>query len=306
MKFSVVFFLLLVVASASVINAEKDKEKEKEKKAKKVKKAKKKVKEAKEDYEKDLAEARADYEELKKKLKKKYDEEVEKHMDEYSAFKEKAEQMEALGKQVSYTFSKNLKPAVLWYNKYAPKDACSVKEAQAISKMMRELFNGILNSRGFDKVEWYLKATEMLIPGGRQLRGIDREEREEEERVLSSCHVWCRESATLCYAYCGGWCGRRRLGGKDQEEDKGKPIAIYEQSPHQFEAVTVDVARNLETGCQDLMRLIADNASGFQESCLEALKGVVCRATFDDISDLVKAKVDGKNLQGGDGEDGGD
>ena len=219
-------------------------------------------------------------------------------MDDYTTLKDTAAHMEALGKKVSYAFSKNLKPSVTWYNKFAKEDACSAKEAKEINRMMQDLFNGILGSRGFNKVEWYLKASKMLIPNNRQLRGTDREEREEEERALYNCRIWCENGSWLCYGACGGWRSRRLGDGdKDDGKDENEPVAINEKTPQQFEAVAADVIRGLEAGCQNLVSIIADNASGFKDTCLIALKGVICKADIGDVSDLVQAKVNGHVLK---------
>lgn len=190
-------------------------------------------------------------------------------------------------------------PALMWKNDNADGNSCTGREFRSIEFRLDELFQGILNSRGLDDIDWLgitSRAMEQdadCTQGARKLRG------EQHRKLTSNCWHKCGPpGGPVCQCNFPEECGRRRRlttsDGSDQEEDE-TVIAIGDED---YEAVMEDVKASMEAQCKSVLLTIALTSSYFSTTCKEALFGATCTVfAHGKIGEFMHAEVQSRIME---------
>ena len=228
-------------------------------------------------------------------------------------YKEWKKELQAMRKIRNFAMklNKTLKPIVKWYNVFAEKDVCTEQEMRAADKKLSDLFNSILDSRGFKELEWYETAARSYMDdgtlggGGRKLR---QKLKDGDERKLwyvkGSWSQICFYSSYLCrvmYPTGGGWNGNRRHlrdveskwtdKNRKLEADEIEDIAVIDpENPEDLETIIADLKQSMEAQCESLLALIGKTSPQYNKDCATALTKVKCEAYFD-LAELILPEV---------------
>ena len=205
-------------------------------------------------------------------------------------------------KNAHIIFHEDLNPKIQVSNNDAPPDACTVEEDTAAMDRLVYLFQGILQSRGFKKLQdmKYLLSSE-ASPDRRHLRG-DSNEDNEDDRELQVDPCWDNCDSWYCMTMCPNG---RRLEVSDYPEDERKlkktdssnnrvmkndaHLELKEMTPEDVIAITTDVQEALVEQCQKVMGLVAI-ISKSKPGCKAAMKMAVCEVQID-LLDLAELKL---------------
>ena len=192
-----------------------------------------------------------------------------------------------LDDEIALSVTKDLRPYAQYYNKLADKDDCSMIEVKSTNERLAPIFNGLIESRGFNRVQW----AQMIRTGdrhkyydvgkgggGRNLRANQEEDRE--------LRCWCPECPGywICHMICdSGYC-RRRLGDEEVEVNTDPDpdnLTLDKDTFEKLEAVVTNLQKDLNRDCERLLRVIARTSFRMGKKCRKALADSFCEVGFN-------------------------
>ena len=176
-------------------------------------------------------------------------------------------------KKIKFEVNKVLTPYILMENRYATAKSCTLQESESLDRKMIEMFNGIITSRGFQKVKFKARGKTKKNKN-RNLRGNDEDEEQDDGRDL----FYNRGSGSTWWQRAYGSFRRRLVETGDGADDNGGAVKV--RTPKELLAVITELKGALDDRCMHLFSTFASSPP-FSDSCNEALLGAACTTQFD-------------------------